>query len=175
MSLRPTKCWVCLTWRVSVEEVGQSSHSQGFHTSNRHPLRPWPHGQLQVWIGKRQSGEWPERNRILPFRPCRVVFEENKISRLLVPMTPLLTTRKARVAVNGAGMWWPGPKCWRNVCLMCQAWKTPKSLFKQDNFPGRTCLRDYIRSKPPPKKRSWITSKTCFGKGVGMILEKKWT
>lgn len=35
---------------------------KAFPTSNRHPLRPWPHGQLKVWIGKRQSGEWPERN-----------------------------------------------------------------------------------------------------------------
>ena len=47
---------------------------KAFTQSNRHPLRPWPHGQLQVWIGKRQSGEWPERNRILPFRRPRVVF-----------------------------------------------------------------------------------------------------
>ena len=59
MSLRPTKCWVCLTWRVAGWGWGQSSHSQGFHTKQPPSLRPWPHGQLQVWIGKRQSGEWP--------------------------------------------------------------------------------------------------------------------
>lgn len=83
MSLRPTKCWVCLTWRVSVGGGSIFPFPRLSHKQPRSPeaMASWPAPGMD-WQKAKWWMAWKESDSAVS-APWWVVFEETEISRLL--------------------------------------------------------------------------------------------